>query len=126
LSRTCRRIAGELAKLPPGLLPGLRAHWSDPRFFRELAASIRAMPACAAEAAGHPLTPRMPVLVFSGGHQPPHTLAAHAAGATRHVVVDSSAHWIHLDRPALIADAILALARDLGRGDEARSRSSLQ
>jgi pimeloyl-ACP methyl ester carboxylesterase len=109
LSATCRRIATELAKLPAEDLPALRAHWSEPRFFRELAASIRAMPACAAEAASHPLPPGIPLLILSGGHQSPQSLAAHAALATKQIVVEGSAHWIHLDRPAVVADAILSL-----------------
>jgi len=110
LSATCRRIASELAKLPPDVLPAVRAHWSEPRFFRELAASIRAMPWCAAEAARHPIPSGIPVVVFSGGHQSAASLAAHAAMATRHIVVEGSAHWIHLDRPELVADAILGIA----------------
>lgn len=111
LSGTCRRIASELAKLPTGALPGLRAHWSEPRFFRGLAASIAAMPACAAEAARHPIPAGLSVVVFSGGHQSPPSLQAHAALATSHVVVDGSAHWIHLDRPDLVAGAIRGLMR---------------
>jgi pimeloyl-ACP methyl ester carboxylesterase len=109
LSTTCRRIARELAKLPSEELPALRAHWSEPRFFRELAASIRAMPACAAEAAGHPVPSDIPLVVFSGGHQSPQSLAAHAAMSTRQIVVEGSAHWIHLDRPEFVADTILSL-----------------
>jgi pimeloyl-ACP methyl ester carboxylesterase len=107
-SATLRRIAAELAKLPADTVAALRGHWSDPRFFHELAESIRAMPRCAAEAATYTLPSGLPVVVISGGHQPAALLAAHAALATRHVIVEGSAHWVHLDRPALVADEILA------------------
>jgi pimeloyl-ACP methyl ester carboxylesterase len=112
LSATCRRIARELAKLPPEEMPALRAHWSEPRFFGELAATIRAIPACAAEAAGYPLPMDTPLLVFSGGHQSQTSLAAHAAIATKQVVVEKSAHWIHLNHPELVADAISAFVHE--------------
>ena len=111
LSSTLRRIAVEVAKLPADVVPILQARWSEPRFFCELAASIRAMPACAAEAAAHPVPAGLPVVVFSGSHRPPAQLATHAAIATRHVVVPGSAHWIHLDQPRLVAEAVLALAQ---------------
>jgi pimeloyl-ACP methyl ester carboxylesterase len=47
-----------------------------------------------------------------GAHQPPSRLAEHAAISTRHVIVDGTAHWIHLDRPDIICAAILDVARD--------------
>jgi pimeloyl-ACP methyl ester carboxylesterase len=108
LHGTPRRIATEVAKLPGELVPELRARWSEPRFFRELAASIRALPSCADEARRHPLPPGLSVDVLSGSHQTPEVLAMHAALATRHIVVPGSAHWIHLDRPDLLAETILA------------------
>lgn len=114
LFETPRRLAVEVAKLPREAVPALRARWSEPRFFRELGASIRSLPACAAEAA-KPIPDGVPVVVLSGGHQSPASLHAHARPATRHIVVPGSAHWIHLDRPSLVADAILDVARTVGR-----------
>jgi pimeloyl-ACP methyl ester carboxylesterase len=110
LSRTMRRIAGEVAKLPPELVPALRASWSEPRFFTTLAAYVRSMPAFAAEAARQPIPAGLPVIVLSGAHQSPERLAAHRALATRHVVIEGSAHWIHLDQPRLVADAVREVA----------------
>ncbi|HEX5107912.1 MAG TPA: alpha/beta hydrolase [Vicinamibacterales bacterium] len=107
LHPTMRRVAVEVAKLPRDLVPALQARWSEPRFFRELAASIRSLPSCAAEAARQPVPAGMPVVVLSGSHQTREHLAAHEALATRHVVVQGSAHWIHLDQPSLVADAVL-------------------
>jgi pimeloyl-ACP methyl ester carboxylesterase len=105
-----RRMAVEVAKLPRDLVPALQARWSEPRFFRELAATIAALPSCAAEAARQPIPAGMPVIVLSGSHQTAEHLAAHEAVATRHVVVQGSAHWIHLDQPAMVADAVLTVA----------------
>jgi pimeloyl-ACP methyl ester carboxylesterase len=108
---TMRRMAVEVAKLPRDLVPALAARWSEPRFFRELAGSIASLPSCAVEAARQPIPPGLPVVVLSGSHQTPEHLAAHEALATRHVVVQGSAHWIHLDQPALVADAVMSSVR---------------
>lgn len=107
---TPRRIARELAKLPADVIPALRARWSEPRFFRELASSILAMRACAAEALRHPVPTGLPVLVISAAHPDQAHLRAHAALATRHVVVERSAHWVHLDQPEAVASAIIETA----------------
>jgi pimeloyl-ACP methyl ester carboxylesterase len=61
--------------------------------------------------------------VLSGSHQPPASLTAHRALATRHIVVDGSAHWIHLDQPSLVADAVLAVVtRRVGMQSPSASR----
>lgn len=115
LNATLRRVAGEVAKLPPHSARLLRTRWSEPRFFRELAASVLSLPACAAEVARAPVTAAVPVVILSGAHQTAERLRVHEALATRHVVVDGSAHWIHLDRPALVAGLILETALLAGR-----------
>jgi pimeloyl-ACP methyl ester carboxylesterase len=115
LSATLRRVAGEVAKLPPESVRLLRTRWSEPRFFRELAASVLSLPACAAEVAGATVTAAVPVVILSGAHQTAERLRVHEALATRHVVVDGSAHWIHLDRPELVAWLVLETAMLAGR-----------
>ena len=123
LSPSMRRIAGEVAKLPADVIPALRAHWSEPGFFKVLATYVGAMPDCAAEAARHPIPPGLAVTVLSGAHQSAENLAAQKALATRHVVVEGSGHWIHLDHPQLVADAVLALtAPETSSTDPAQRR----
>ena len=56
----------------------------------------------------------IPVVVISGAHQPAAELAAHrrlaaASPHGRHVVATRSGHWILLDEPELIVDAVLSL-----------------
>ena len=116
LSATLRRIAAEVAKLPPDIVRLLRTRWSEAHFFRELAASVLALPACAAEVARLPVPASVPIAVLSGAHQTVERLRAHQALATRHVVVEGSAHWIHLDQPALVAQVILDAASQGPRG----------
>jgi len=86
----------------------LRMHWAQPRFYRDLAAAILALPHCARETIGQPVPRHIPVTVLSGSHQLRASLERHRALATKHTIVEGSAHWIHLDRPALVAKAILS------------------
>jgi len=122
LSATLRRIAEEVAKLPPDVVRLLRTRWSEPRFFRELAASVLSLPACAAEVARHPVPAGVPIAILSGAHQTVERLRAHQALATRHVNVEGSAHWIHLDQPALVAQVILDAVRQDPRGPAPRTQ----
>ena len=53
----------------------------------------------------------IPLVVISGAHQPAAELAAHARLAAaspygRHLVAARSGHWILLDEPELIVDAV--------------------
>ena len=111
LSQTMRRVAMEVAKLSPEAARAVQEFWSRPQFYQTLAKYIRALPSLAREAVSSPWPAGVPIAVLSGSHQPAATLAQHRAMATRHVIVDGSAHWIHLDRPELIVQAILEVGR---------------
>jgi pimeloyl-ACP methyl ester carboxylesterase len=113
LSDTLRRIAVEVGKLPPHVSRALRARWSQPGFFKTMAVNLAALPLCAAEVGGRRIPPGIPVTVLSGAHQPPERLAEHAAMATRHIIVDGSGHWIHLDRPDIVCAAIRQIGQAL-------------
>ncbi|HWZ42527.1 MAG TPA: alpha/beta hydrolase [Candidatus Saccharimonadales bacterium] len=88
----------------------LRARWSVPGFFWTMASYISALPTCAAQVASCALPAHLPLTVLSGAHQPPERLAEHAAISTRHLIAGASAHWIHLDQPDLVIEAIHEVA----------------
>jgi pimeloyl-ACP methyl ester carboxylesterase len=122
LSGTVRRIATEVAKLPADTVPLLRARWSEPRFFVTLARQIRSLPACAREAERQPIPEGTRVTVLSSALLPAERLARHRALATEHIVVSKSGHWVHLDRPDVVLDAVRnAVVR--ARGGDAGTRS---
>jgi pimeloyl-ACP methyl ester carboxylesterase len=114
-TETVERILRELTKLPEDTVRLIRARWSTPKFFWTMAAYIRSVPACAAEIEGCAIPPEVPVTVLSGAHQPvvrkkEHaSIAAHSARG-RHTVAGESAHWIHLDQPELVVEAVRELA----------------
>ena len=118
-AQTLERLVGEVRKLPPELHPTVRALWCQPKCFHAMANHMAVLER------GDPLisitnvTPRrdIPVVVLSGGNQPPEQLAAHrrmadASDRGRHVVAARSAHWIQFDEPELIVEAI----RDIIKG----------
>jgi pimeloyl-ACP methyl ester carboxylesterase len=117
-SETGHRILGELAKLPPETVRLIRERWSQPGFFLTLARYLETLPATAAEAAGFDIPAHVPVTVISGAHQPRVRLAEHKAMAEhslqgKHVVAEKSAHWIHLDQPELIVEAVHEMAAEI-------------
>lgn len=111
-SATLRRIRFELRKIPADTLPRVCAHWSRPEFYWSMARYLKALPACAA-AANIPLPNHLPVVVLSGAHQPPERLAEHAAIATTHIIAQGSGHFIHLDEPELVVDAVRQIVQQM-------------
>lgn len=112
-SQTLQRIRFELGKICPEVLPFIRAHWSRPGFYWAMADHLRAVPACAREVSNCPISSKPPVTVLSGSHQLPERLAEHAAMATRHIIAAGSEHFIHLDEPELVVDAVCEMLQQL-------------
>lgn len=110
------RLVGEVRKLPREVLPSIQAHWSKPKAFRAMRQHLAAMPDCSADLMrGVDAFGDKPVVVLSGGTRAPRWLAADVALAAasskgRHAVSQKSGHWIHLDDPDLVIDAIRDVA----------------
>jgi pimeloyl-ACP methyl ester carboxylesterase len=105
------RLAGEVGKMPRELWPIVAAHWSNPGSFLAMAAHFAALPASADEMRGAAPADGIPVTVLTAGKNPPVPEEAIRAIAhnARHVVARESGHWIHLDQPELVVDAILEM-----------------
>ena len=105
-------IVGEVQKLPPEVLPSVQAHWSNPKAFRGMWQHLAAMASCSADLArGADAFGDRPVVVLSAGNRNARWLAAdaalaHASSKGRHIVSAHSGHWIHLDDPELVVEAI--------------------
>lgn len=115
-TQTVGHILSELLKLPPEAVRVIRARWSTPKFFWTMAAYIKSLPKCAAELQGLQYPRQISVTVLSGSHQPPVRLNEHADIAThsvqgKHIIAEKSRHWIHLDQPELIVDAVHEMIR---------------
>jgi pimeloyl-ACP methyl ester carboxylesterase len=115
-SATTQRLIGEVIKLPPELLPVLRSHWCRPECFESMAEHLASLPAVAAEVQRAPGLGDLPVVVISGGHLSEEQLQEHealAASSSRgvHRIAENSGHWVHLDCPDLIAEAVYDILR---------------
>ncbi len=112
---TISRLVGEVSKMPPETWPMVRAHWCQTKSFQGLAAYLESLPASAAEAAAMDEPGRMPVIVLSAATATPEQLEEREAFARRsphgqHIVAAKSGHWIQLDEPELVVQAIREMA----------------
>jgi pimeloyl-ACP methyl ester carboxylesterase len=105
------RLVGEVRKMPPETWPMVRAHWCLPKSFVGLGAYLDSLPASAAEAAAIGETEPIPVTVLSAANSTPEQLEEREAMVSRsprgrHIIARKSGHWIQLDEPQLVVDAI--------------------
>lgn len=102
------RVSCEVGKMPREVRPIVAAHWSTPRFYHGVAAHVRAVPATVCEMHDAKPIEGVPVMVLTAGNAEP--LSAEAlrriAPDARQVIAERSGHWIHLDRPDLVLEAI--------------------
>ena len=100
---TLERLVGEVRKLPPEVHPMVMSHWCQPKCFTAMADYIGAFLRDKSLMAAMTPPPHIPVVVISGGNQPPETLAsqrqlAECSAGGRHIVARGSAHWVAVRR----------------------------
>lgn len=122
LSREDEGVLAPLWKLPPETRKPLRRFWTQEKFFAALGSQIASISTSAAEtlataAGGYG---DLPLVTISSTDPGDYRLRQQEALAGlsrrgRHIVASKSGHWIPLDQPQVVIDAI----RDvLGRGDD--------
>ena len=110
------RLVGEVRKMPPETWPIVRAHWCQPKCFLGLASYLESLPASSAEAgAMGELPPNIPVTILSATSATPLQIAERDAIAGhslsgKHMIASNSGHWVQLDEPELVAQAIREMA----------------
>jgi pimeloyl-ACP methyl ester carboxylesterase len=108
------RLVGEVQKLPAGLWPQVQAHWCQPKAFHSMASHLAYLPQSAAQVEAFSMPTNIPVLVLTASKP---DAARHAAQETvaglstqgKHIVATTSGHWIQLDEPELVLEAIRAV-----------------
>jgi pimeloyl-ACP methyl ester carboxylesterase len=110
-ARTVERLVGEVRKLPPDVHEVVQAIWCQPKCFRAMADHLAALEETGAEVSRVRSLATVPMVVISGGDQPPDMLARHRdltrlSSAGRHIVAARSGHWIQFDEPDLVVDVI--------------------
>lgn len=105
------RLIGEVRKLPPELWPIVMSHWCRHESFESMGAHLRALPQVAQEVAEIETHGDLPMVVISGAHLKPEGLEEHRqlaamSSAGKHLIASQGAHWVHLDEPELVVNAI--------------------
>lgn len=123
-------LVGQVRKLPPELWPMIRCHWSDPKCFQSMAAHLASLPAAARAAIAMPVPASIPLVILSAENATPAEIAERQAlvrenPMSRHLRVENTGHWIHLERPDAVIGAVRELASNFLRErliDGARGR----
>jgi pimeloyl-ACP methyl ester carboxylesterase len=115
-SGAVERLVGEVRKLPKYAWPLVQAHWSVPKTFLSMASHLQNLPESVTQYDPERFPPQIPLTVLSAETANPYAVAEHHGDSLRslvgeHRVVPDSGHWIHLDQPEVVADAILRMVR---------------
>jgi pimeloyl-ACP methyl ester carboxylesterase len=108
------RLVGEVQKLPVEVWPQVQAHWCQPKSFRSMASHLERLPESAAQVEASGALGDTPLVVLTASKPGPERRAAQESAARlstrgRHIVAQTAGHWIHLDEPALVVEAIRSL-----------------
>jgi pimeloyl-ACP methyl ester carboxylesterase len=108
---TANRLVGEVRKIPREHWPAVAAHWSEARAFRTMAGYLENLPVSVSQLKEGRDLGNLPVIILSSANSSPEGLAEHERDSrlsTRgeHMVVPGTGHWINLDAPGVIADAV--------------------
>jgi pimeloyl-ACP methyl ester carboxylesterase len=115
------RIIGEVTKLPPEVLPAIRAHWSRPKSFATMARYLAALPASSAEFSDPRPLPPVPLIVLSahctGEQFDAQKELSSLCSEGEHRVIPDCGHWVHLDRPDAVVEAVKEVLGKLRTAD---------
>ncbi len=102
------RIKDEVGKMPSEVWPIVAAHWSRPDYYRGMRSHILAVPDTVREMQDAGPIRGIPVLLLTPGKSMPLSdeCVQRIGDNVKQVIATESAHWIHLDEPQLLIDAI--------------------
>ena len=105
------RITCEVGKMPRMIWPVVAAHWASPNFYRGMGKHLESVPATVREMQNATPIEDLPVVLFTPGTSEPLTPEAiyDIGPLTQQVIARESGHWVHLDEPQLVIDAIRSM-----------------
>jgi pimeloyl-ACP methyl ester carboxylesterase len=108
IQRIFERLTCEVGKMPPETRAIVAAHWSSPKFYRGMAAHLEAVPATVLEMQEARPIEGIPVILLTPPTAEPLSSDAlrRIGSSTQQFFAEKSGHWIHLDEPAVVLDAI--------------------
>ena len=119
LSRQDEAILAPVWKLPPEVRPVLTQFWTKPQFFEALGSQIGSICVSAGqvmEAASNGFGD-LPLITISSTNPGDYRLRQQNAMAKlstrgRHIMASNSGHWVPLDQPQVVIDAVKDVLRD--------------
>ena len=127
LSRQDEAILAPVWKLPPAVRPVLSQFWTKPQFFEALGSQIEAICESAAQvlAATANGFGDLPLITISSTNPGGYRLRQQdrmAALSTRgrHIMASNSGHWVPLDEPQIVIDAVKKILRTSDPGSGVR------
>ncbi len=114
------RMVGQVMKYPAGLRAVAQAHWSRPAPFFALADHLEHLPESAREVEACGSLGDLPLVVMTQSNPTPERAAQQDAMACqstrgRHIIAREGGHWLLLDQPALVVEAIESVVREIRR-----------
>jgi pimeloyl-ACP methyl ester carboxylesterase len=105
------RIAEEMGKMPREVWPIIAAYWSRPEFYAGVCRHLEDVPKTVREMRFAAPILRIPVTVFTPAGAEPLTpeQLGRIGDSVEQVIAPECAHWIHLDQPEMVIDAILKM-----------------
>lgn len=109
------RITTEVGKMPPECRPAIVATWSSPNFYRGLAAYLNAIPHSTVEMHQAPPIDGIPVVILTAANATPldNEALARIGSNARQLNPEQTTHWIHLDQPHHVLNAIQTLLEEI-------------
>jgi pimeloyl-ACP methyl ester carboxylesterase len=103
------RVKSEVGKMPREVWPIVAAHWSRPGYYAGMRSHVAAVPETVQEMRDSEPIRGIPVMVLTPGNAKPlsEDCLRRIGDNVQQVIAPASAHWIHLDEPGLVINAIL-------------------
>lgn len=119
---TMERLVGEVRKMPKELWPAIISHWCHPKSFASMGRHLAELPASVASVIDSKPLDGVPVIMLTGVTSRTKWNAEELptiSNDTTHIVARNSGHWIQLDEPELVVNAV----RDLVTRVQEREQS---
>lgn len=112
------RIVGEMRRLPPEMWPIIMSQWSRPQCFDSMAKHLAALPESARAALNLPVPRNIPVTILSASTATPQELAEREewvrnSAHGHHIQIPDSGHWLQLQYPDAVVNAVLEIKQSL-------------
>jgi pimeloyl-ACP methyl ester carboxylesterase len=104
------RLSGEIRKLPREAWPLVANHWRQPKCYAAMTHHLDALPAGLDEIIAAPPV-NTPTILITGARSAgsANVRAADISSNLTHIIAAHSGHWVQLDEPAVVIEAIRAL-----------------